>query len=103
MIVIHTYRRINGEFCNIGKGEWVLQTENWVCEVIKEIRLNGVYDLQKELEKKQLEIQQVEDIKNKEMEEKINIEKANNENNLDIYHVINYSLIAMVHIPYHLE
>ena len=52
------------------------QFQNWVCEVIKEIRLNGVYDLQKELEKKQLEIQQVEDIKNKEMEEKINIEKA---------------------------
>ena len=57
MIVIHTYRRINGEFCNIGKGEWVLQTENWVCEVIKEIRLNCQYTLQKQLidKEKQLE------------------------------------------------
>jgi anti-repressor protein len=26
--------------------------QNWVCEVIKEIRLNGLYDLQKEIEKK---------------------------------------------------
>jgi prophage antirepressor-like protein len=26
--------------------------QNWVCEVIKEIRLNGLYDLKKELEKK---------------------------------------------------
>ena len=25
--------------------------QKWVCEVIKEIRINGVYDLQKELEK----------------------------------------------------
>ena len=34
--------------------------QNWVCEVIKEIRLNGVYDLQKQLEKQ-----------NKEAEEKL--------------------------------
>jgi prophage antirepressor-like protein len=34
--------------------------QNWVCEVIKEIRLNGVYDLQKQLENK-----------NKETEEKL--------------------------------
>jgi prophage antirepressor-like protein len=38
--------------------------QNWVCEVIKEIRLNGMYDLKKQLT-------QIEDIKNKEMEEKI--------------------------------
>ena len=38
--------------------------QNWVCEVIKEIRLNGVYDLQKQLENK-----------NKEMEEKLNRQK----------------------------
>ena len=26
--------------------------QNWVCEIIKEIRLNGVYDLQKQLQLK---------------------------------------------------
>jgi hypothetical protein len=30
--------------------------QNWVCEVIKEIRLNGVYDLQKQLEKQKQEM-----------------------------------------------
>ena len=43
--------------------------QNWVCEVIKEIRINGVYDLQKELEKqhkKQLEV--LEDKKNQEFQ-----------------------------------
>ena len=45
--------------------------QNWVCEVIKEIRVNGVYDLQKEIEKKNLELIQIEDVKNKEMEEKL--------------------------------
>ena len=45
--------------------------QNWVCEVIKEIRVNGVYDLQKEIEKKNLELIQLEDVKNKEMEEKL--------------------------------
>jgi len=49
--------------------------QNWVCEVIKEIRLNGVYDLQKQLEKQKMEIQLLENIKNKEMEEKITKEK----------------------------
>lgn len=45
--------------------------QNWVCEVIKEIRLNGVYDLQKQLEKQKTEIQLLEEIKNKETEEKL--------------------------------
>ena len=45
--------------------------QNWVCEVIKEIRVNGVYDLQKEIEKKHLELIQIENVKNKEMEEKL--------------------------------
>ena len=45
--------------------------QNWVCEVIKEIRLNGVYDLQKQLEKQKTEIQLLEDTKNKETEEKL--------------------------------
>lgn len=47
------------------------QFQNWVCEVIKEIRLNGVYDLQKELEKKQLQIQQVENNVKQEYETKL--------------------------------
>jgi prophage antirepressor-like protein len=44
--------------------------KKWVCEVIKEIRLNGVYDLQKQLEKQKTEMQLLEENKNKEFEEK---------------------------------
>jgi prophage antirepressor-like protein len=43
--------------------------QNWVCEVIKEIRLNGVYDLQKQL-------LQVEDQKAKEYELKLENQKV---------------------------
>lgn len=35
--------------------------QDWVFEVIKEIRLNGMYDLKKEIEKKNNEMQQLED------------------------------------------
>ena len=49
--------------------------QNWVCEVIKEIRLNGVYDLQKELEKQKKELQLLEINKNKETEEKLTKQK----------------------------
>jgi len=49
--------------------------QNWVCEVIKEIRLNGLYDLQKEIEKKNSELQQLETTKNKEIEEKLKEQK----------------------------
>lgn len=49
--------------------------QNWVCEVIKEIRLNGVYDLQKQLEKQKTEMKLLEETKNKEMEIKIIKEK----------------------------
>ena len=52
--------------------------QNWVCEVIKEIRLNGLYELQKEVDQKQKELEQtknemsaIETTKNKEMEEKL--------------------------------
>jgi prophage antirepressor-like protein len=44
--------------------------KKWVCEVIKEIRLNGVYDLQKQLEKQKTDMQLLEENKNKEFEEK---------------------------------
>ena len=40
--------------------------QNWVCEIIKEIRLNGIYDLQKQLEIQKLELSQLEDKKKKE-------------------------------------
>ena len=43
--------------------------QNWLCEVIKEIRLNGVYDLQKQL-------LQVEDQKAKEYELKLEKQKV---------------------------
>jgi prophage antirepressor-like protein len=49
--------------------------QNWVCEVIKEIRLNGVYDLQKQLEQQKHDIKLLEENKNKEMEEKIITQK----------------------------
>ena len=49
--------------------------KKWVCEVIKEIRLNGVYDLQKQLEKQKIEMKLLEQNKNKEMELKIIKEK----------------------------
>lgn len=52
--------------------------QNWVCEVIKEIRLNGLYELQKEVDQKQKELEQtknemsaIETTKNKEIEEKL--------------------------------
>ena len=45
--------------------------QNWVCEVIKEIRLNGLYELQKELEQTKNEMSAIETTKNKEMEEKL--------------------------------
>ena len=35
--------------------------QDWVFEVVKEIRLNGMYDLKKEIEKKNNEMQQLED------------------------------------------
>jgi len=43
--------------------------QNWACEVIKEIRLNGVYDLQKQLS-------QVEDKQKKEYETKLETQKV---------------------------
>jgi prophage antirepressor-like protein len=49
--------------------------QNWVCEVIKEIRLNGIYDLQKELDKQKNEMKQIEDQKKKEYEEKLEKQK----------------------------
>lgn len=49
--------------------------QNWVCEVIKEIRLKGVYNLEKQIEKQKMEMELLEENKNKEMEAKIIIEK----------------------------
>ena len=46
--------------------------QNWLCDVVKEIRLNGSYNLQKKLENQKNEI---ETEKNIEMEEKINEHK----------------------------
>ena len=49
--------------------------QNWVCEVIKEIRLNGIYNLQKELEQQKTEAQQIEDNTKKEYETKLEKQK----------------------------
>jgi prophage antirepressor-like protein len=50
--------------------------QNWVCEVIKEIRLKGVYDLQKQLEQHKTELEQMEDKKKQEYEAKLEKEKV---------------------------
>jgi prophage antirepressor-like protein len=50
--------------------------QNWVCEVIKELRLKGIYDLQKQLEQTKVELNQLEDNKNKEIEEKLAIQQV---------------------------
>ena len=42
--------------------------QNWVCEVIKEIRLNGLYNLQKQLETQKTDMLLLEENKNKETE-----------------------------------
>ena len=49
--------------------------QNWVCEIIKEIRLNGVYDLQKQLQQKTNEIKSIKDQKAKEYETKLEQQK----------------------------
>jgi len=45
--------------------------QDWICEVIKELRLKGTYNLQQQLEQKTNELNQLEISKNKEMEEKL--------------------------------
>lgn len=35
--------------------------QDWACEIIQELRVNGIYDLKKEIEKKNNEMQQLED------------------------------------------
>ena len=45
--------------------------QDWICEVIKELRLKGTYNLQQQLEQKTNELNQLEYKKNKEMEEKL--------------------------------
>ncbi len=37
--------------------------QNWVCQIIKEIRLKGIYDLHKQLEQHKTELEQLEDKK----------------------------------------
>jgi prophage antirepressor-like protein len=50
--------------------------QNWVCEVIKEIRLKGVYDLQKQLEQHKTELEQLEEQKKHEYEAKLEKQKV---------------------------
>jgi prophage antirepressor-like protein len=50
--------------------------QNWVCEVIKEIRLKGVYDLQKQLEQHKTEFEQLEEQKKHEYEAKLEKQKV---------------------------
>jgi prophage antirepressor-like protein len=42
--------------------------QNWICEVVKEIRLNGMFDLQKQLEEQKTEFQKLEDQQKQEYE-----------------------------------
>jgi len=64
--------------------------QNWVCEVVKEIRVTGIYNMQKEIDKKQEELEEkqeeleqtkgemasLEDTKKKEYETKLEKEKV---------------------------
>jgi prophage antirepressor-like protein len=57
--------------------------QNWVCDVVKEIRVTGIYNMQKEIDKKQEELEQtkgemasLEDTKKKEYETKLEKEKV---------------------------
>lgn len=47
------------------------QFQNWVCEIITEIRLNGKYELEKQLEQAKNEIVQIEETNKKELDEKV--------------------------------
>jgi prophage antirepressor-like protein len=50
--------------------------QNWVCEVIKEIRLNGIFDLQKQIEIQKTEMEKLEDKKSQEYELKLEQQKV---------------------------
>jgi len=57
--------------------------QNWVCDVIKEIRITGIYNMQKEIDKKQEELEKtkdemasLKDTKKKEYETKLEKEKV---------------------------
>ena len=50
--------------------------QNWICDVIKEIRLNGFYDLQKQIEQQKTELQQIEDKTKQEYEAKLEKQKV---------------------------
>lgn len=57
--------------------------QNWVCEVVKEIRVTGIYNMQKEIDKKQEELEKtkdemasLEDTKKKEYETKLEKERV---------------------------
>ena len=45
--------------------------QNWVCEVIKELRVKGIYDVKQQLEQAKTEILQVEDKNKKEFEQQL--------------------------------
>jgi prophage antirepressor-like protein len=45
--------------------------QNWVCDIIKEIRLHGIYDLQKQLEQQKDDMKVLEDKKKQEYEDKL--------------------------------
>jgi len=49
--------------------------QNWLCEVIKEIRLNGIYNLQKQLEIQKTEMEKLENTKSQEYELKLQQQK----------------------------
>jgi len=49
--------------------------QNWVCDIIKEIRLHGIYDLQKQLEQQKDDMKVLEDKKKQEYEDKLSKQK----------------------------
>jgi prophage antirepressor-like protein/arsenate reductase-like glutaredoxin family protein len=52
--------------------------QNWICEVIKEIRLNGKYELEKQLEQANNKIAQIETASKKDLDNKVQLEREKN-------------------------
>jgi len=52
--------------------------QNWICEVIKEIRLNGKYELEKQLEQANNKITQIEETNKKELDTKVQRDREKN-------------------------
>lgn len=56
-----------------------IKFQDWVCDVIKEIRINGSYELKKQLQEKDVQLEEEKKIKEEEQQKRIEEEKKNAE------------------------